>query len=441
MIEPGPGSDRYILVVEKSRQQIHLYEFKMGQYFRLKTYPCTTGEKIGDKTREGDRRTPEGFYLFEKKHLESELAPIYGILAYPMDYPNYWDRRLGKNGTGIWMHGTDRKLVARDSNGCVAMNNVDLLDLEEIVHLNDTPIVVYEEIGYKPLEEINQEAARVKAFVERWRQAWAGKNFEEYKSMYAKDFSSPEGKDYAAWMEHKANLNRFYPKIDVDLKHVRIFRHQGLILVLFDQYYKGGRMVSDGVKRLYLRDRDKGRYEIVAEVWAPFPPDPPKKILPAQVRARVLAEARAASMTASAAPAVAPQPAPKPEPEPVKPAVAPELSQVKRVVDDWLAAWRRKDVKAYLSHYHPEFKYQDMTLPEYRVYKEKLARSSKKISVKAERMKIEFEGSEAQVSFLQHYRSDQYQDYGLKTLVLQKYGPDWRIRQETWKNMRAGAKP
>lgn len=421
LIEPGPGPGNFMIVVEKASQTLFLYEFKKGDYFLVNSFPCTTGENKGDKRAEGDRKTPEGFYLFSKKHIESDLAPIYGILAYPMDYPNFWDQRLDKGGKGIWMHGINRELVPRDSNGCVALRNIDILTLEERIQLYDTPIIIYDKINYKNPGELNREAARVKSFVEDWRAAWEGKDFRRYKSRYARDFKGG-GKDYQAWMEYKSRLNQTYARIKVDLENLRVFRHQESVVVVFNQYYRGGNgFVSNGLKRLYLRDKKDG-YEIVGEVWKPFPPKPPRKVLPAEVRERVLASAA------------------KPGPVAGKPA-RPELEKVRRAVKGWLASWRKKDIDKFISHYHPGFSYEGMDLAGFRDYKTRLAGKYKKISIRAEKMEIKVNGPRALVTFVQDYRSDQYRDYGLKKLVFQKRGGKWRIREESWQDMRAGAKP
>jgi len=32
-------------------------------------------------------------------------STLYGDGAFPLNYPNDWDRRLRRNGHGIWLHG------------------------------------------------------------------------------------------------------------------------------------------------------------------------------------------------------------------------------------------------------------------------------------------------------------------------------------------------
>lgn len=466
LIEPGPGKDRFILVVEKAEQKLHLYEFKKGNYYLHSIMDCSTGENTGDKMVEGDKKTPEGFYIFNKKAVESELAPIYGVLAYPMDYPNFWDKVSNRAGSGIWMHGTNKKLAPLDSNGCVELKNIDIMNLEGLIDLYRTPIVVYHKIAYNSTEEMNREAAELKSFIEAWRRAWETKDFKAYKAKYAKDFVSNDGKSYTAWMDHKSNLNHKYEKIEVDIADLKIYRHRNVIVASFEQYYKANNhFTSDGVKRLYISDNG-GSYRIAAEEWHPFPPRPPRKLLSAEVKARVMAEEKTAPVvvasvkqtpavqqqkqTAPDKPVAVSPPKPekkvaKKEAKPTAPKInkqlAAESDNIRKIVKQWLNAWRGMDVDNYLVHYHPEFKYKGMDLNGYREYKQGLAEKYNSITIKVEKMDIQVQGTRAMVTFVQDYRSDKYRDYGLKTLVLKKHKKDWRIKEESWKDMSAGAKP
>ena len=296
LVDPGEGPDRYVVVVEKASQKLFFYQYRSGNLYLVRSFDCTTGENIGDKMVEGDKKTPEGFYIFNKKSLESELASIYGVLAYPMDYPNFWDIHNGKKGGGIWLHGTDRPRVPRDTNGCVALENIDLIELESFIRLYDTPIVIYDEIQEADARDLKALAAKVKDFIEKWRQAWAGKDFDAYESCYAEDFISNDGKDYRGWMDHKKRLLKKYARIKVALDDLRIFRHQGMIVASFNQDYRGGsNFVSIGYKRLFIRENKDGSFKIVAEVWHPLPPKEPEKFLSAQVKQRVVEDARMAA--------------------------------------------------------------------------------------------------------------------------------------------------
>ena len=60
---------------------------------------------------------------------DRDLPDLYGIGAFPLNYPNELDQHQGKTGYGIWLHGTDKSYYSRpplDSEGCVVLTNLDL---------------------------------------------------------------------------------------------------------------------------------------------------------------------------------------------------------------------------------------------------------------------------------------------------------------------------
>ncbi|MEE9435955.1 MAG: hypothetical protein V3V37_04670, partial [Candidatus Adiutricales bacterium] len=63
------------------------------------------------------------------------------------------------------------------------------------------------------------------------------------------------------------------------------------------------------------------------------------------------------------------------------------------------------------------------------------------ISIGVRNIKINVNRTQAEVTFIQDFRSRQYQDRGLKKLVLVKFQENWRIKEESWREMRAGGKP
>ena len=89
---PEKGSP-YAVLVDKSQQKIFLYH-KKDPFRPEKVYPCSTGENEGRKSRQNDRRTPEGIYFFTKSYVEKYLYPIYGERAFPLDYPNPLDQNI-----------------------------------------------------------------------------------------------------------------------------------------------------------------------------------------------------------------------------------------------------------------------------------------------------------------------------------------------------------
>ncbi|MDR3154263.1 MAG: DUF4440 domain-containing protein [Deltaproteobacteria bacterium] len=288
LLDPG-GRPGIILVVDKGRQELQIYLHDgRGTVTLEKVIPCSTGMIRGDKLERGDKKTPDGFYLFNQKLLPSELPEIYGVLAYPMDYPNFWDRIRGHGGDGIWTHGINKPLVDYDSNGCVELFNHDIAALEDRIILYETPILVYEEVRYASPEALREEAARARSFVEAWRAAWAGKDHESYAAMYSEDFVSSDGMSRDPWLSHKRNVAAGYRSIQVEVDSLRIFRHREVTVAEFFQRYRGdSRYTSAGIKRLYLRPA-AGSYQIAAEEFIGERTQEPDKLLDPEIKLAAL---------------------------------------------------------------------------------------------------------------------------------------------------------
>ena len=105
------------------------------------------GENEGVKIREGDKKTPEGIYFIIGRKERSELNKMYGPLAFVLNYPNEEDRKRGRTGNGIWIHGTNPDSIPLQTRGCLELENVNILELG--MHLKTgigTPIVIINKI-------------------------------------------------------------------------------------------------------------------------------------------------------------------------------------------------------------------------------------------------------------------------------------------------------
>jgi tetratricopeptide (TPR) repeat protein len=144
----------------------------------------------------------------------------------------------------------------------------------------------------------------------------------------------------------------------------------------------------------------------------------------------------------AAAPKEAPKEAPKPpvvaaakpSPAPEKPAAAAAdpSAEILKTVDDWAAAWSRKDADAYLTFYARDFKTPGGEARE-SWEKTRRARISapKSISVSLASPKVTMDGADrATVIFQQNYKSDVLKSNSRKTLTLIRAGDGWKILEE-----------
>lgn len=129
-----------------------------------------------------------------------------------------------------------------------------------------------------------------------------------------------------------------------------------------------------------------------------------------------------ATTPAAAAPA---QPAPRAE------AANPAAQEVSKTLAAWAAAWSRKDVKAYLSHYAPGFKTpKGMSRKAWEAERQDRISRPSWIKVSYDEPSISIDGNQATVRFRQNYRASNFKSASSKTLVFTKSGNSWLILDE-----------
>lgn len=282
----------HALIVDKSEQKLYVWHIRDGEPALVESYRCSTGEKDGDKWVRGDMRTPEGVYFFCSVIDGRRLPPKYGVWAFTTDYPNFVDRRRGKSGDGIWLHGRDKPLGPRpDSNGCVALENSDLIKVSRFIRLQSTPLIVVKKMVMEPRDCIVEREREARSFVESWRQAWESQDLERYMGHYSRNFQSG-WLDYASWKDKKRRLIDRYAKIRVKLGTPYIFRENGLVTGIFTQSYKSDGFSTMGIKVLYMTH--EGGYRIYSEDFHQQVDDPfPARVLLAKVGGQTEADIEA----------------------------------------------------------------------------------------------------------------------------------------------------
>ncbi len=174
---------------------------------------------------------------------------------------------------------------------------------------------------------------------------------------------------------------------------------------------------------------------------APAPAPTPAPATPAKPAEPAKPAATVAPVTPPpAAPAVAktPEPPKAAEKPAEKPADAKQPqggegveADIKRAVQDWAAAWSRKDVKTYLAHYAPDFQTPNgMARKAWEAERQQRIEKPGKILVSVADVKVAVNGDKATVRFRQDYKSATLSTSAGKTLILIKTGGKWLIQQE-----------
>jgi len=266
---------RSAILVDKSSHRLYVYQRRQnGDLSLLHDYYVSTGKLTGNKKSSGDLRTPEGVYFVTSWIPEEKLPDKYGVGAFPVNYPNELDQRLGKTGHGIWLHGTQSRYYSRpplDSEGCVVLTNSDFNQLRTTVTPGITPVVIAAQVDWVDAERWQQQRAELLAALESWRHDWQSLDIERYLAHYAGEFWS-RGYNINSWKKRKRNVFRAKTYQSVRLSDISLFTYsQGsqakegeIAVVRFYQSYHSNNFNSDMSKRLYLK-RHAGRWKIVYE--------------------------------------------------------------------------------------------------------------------------------------------------------------------------------
>lgn len=247
---------RHAIVVDAGSSRVYLYENAVGVPRLVADYYSTLGRYGIEKAREGDKKTPVGVYHITSRIAGSQLPDLYGWGAFPINYPNEWDRRLGKTGNGIWLHGVPAENYSRApraSDGCVALANPDIEQLSQRVQVGVTPVIIADRLEWVTVDSWRKERNAFLSELEAWRSSWESRDTVRYLSYYARDFQS-DGMDRAAFAGHKQRVNAGKTWIKVTLTNLSAFRspgQQALISVTFDQDYRSSSLSQQSKKRQY----------------------------------------------------------------------------------------------------------------------------------------------------------------------------------------------
>ena len=185
---------RYAVVVDTKRSRLYLYENDTANGGRprfVADYYVTQGKLGAEKMAEGDKKTPIGVYHVTANLPKQKLADLYGSGAFPLNYPNEWDKRQGRSGSGIWLHGTPSQQYARAplaSDGCVVMANPDLRQLLRKVQIGATPVVTARSLQWISQPQAEKDAQSFTSAINAWKDARTQGNEAQLKKFYLPDF-------------------------------------------------------------------------------------------------------------------------------------------------------------------------------------------------------------------------------------------------------------
>jgi len=259
----------HALLVDSRRSRLYVFENAGGRPLLVADYYVTLGKRGVDKAREGDQKTPIGVYHVTADLPRQKLTDFYGAGAYPINYPNAWDRQRGRNGYGIWVHGTPPDTYSRPpraSDGCIVLANPDLLAVGRLLQVGTTPVIIADEIEWTDAASMDAERAALAGALERWRADWESRDTSRYLQHYAPAFRTG-AQDLDAWSAHKRLVNSAKTWIRVSLSEVSMLRYPreaDFVVVSFEQDYRSNNL-SNTMRKLQYWKKENGRWRILYE--------------------------------------------------------------------------------------------------------------------------------------------------------------------------------
>ncbi|MDO9089239.1 MAG: L,D-transpeptidase family protein [Burkholderiaceae bacterium] len=195
--------NKHAIAIDVSKGRLYLFEHKAGSIRLVSDYYMSVGKAGVGKALEGDQRTPLGLYFITSNLNPKSLKDLYGSGALPINYPNAYDVRRGKTGSGIWLHGTPSNQFSRApqaTDGCVAVANPDLQRIIQTVEIQSTPVLISQRLSWVRQQDLAPESAGFDATLDRWARAKSTGDMRGLLSHYAPDFAA-DGKQLEGYQQ------------------------------------------------------------------------------------------------------------------------------------------------------------------------------------------------------------------------------------------------
>ena len=260
---------KHAIVIDTQKARLYLYQNDNGRPRFVADYYVSHGKLGSDKRSEGDKKTPTGVYHVTDSLPAKKLGDLYGTGAFPINYPNEWDRRQGRKGHGIWLHGTPSDTFSRPpkaSDGCVVLSNTDLDALSKNLQIGLTPVIISNSVEWLSFDDWQSERSALNKKIDEWRADWESRDVERYLKHYSPKFKSKEA-NFEQFASQKRKVNAGKSWVKVKLSNLSMFRNPGaeeLVVTTFEQDYQSNNLNNQMKKRQYWI-REDGQWKIVYE--------------------------------------------------------------------------------------------------------------------------------------------------------------------------------
>ena len=258
-----PSSIENVFIADIENAKLIQYSVVKNRPTKNQEYYMSVGTNGSGKKIQGDKKTPLGVYFITEKLDISKLPPRYGAAAYPLDYPNSLDRYMKKTGYGIWLHGTDPDILKRpprDTDGCLALQNKQLLELSEYLVPMNTPIIVVKTINWKTEDQLNLIRNELHEVLGAWKLSFESSESERFVSFYDTNVLMSSISEYSI-IEDSSVIKKSI--VIMDLTIIGDPLKSDIVLTRFTQKIRYNDIISAEKKRLYWQKQKDG-WKIIA---------------------------------------------------------------------------------------------------------------------------------------------------------------------------------
>ena len=261
---------KYAFLIELSKSRLYVVKNSNGVPEIIADFYVSIGKAGFNKKISGDNKTPVGVYKVTSRLIDEDLPELYGSGAYPINYPNAWDKRNKKTGYGIWVHGVPRDVYSRPpltSEGCIVTSNHTLRKLGKYISIGETPVVLVENVKWIKRNKWHQNKNDAIKIISGWGETWESLDPHAFISKHSINFSS-EKHNFEQRVAHILRIIKNKTFIKVKIENLNLFYYPktgGLIYSDFRQYYESNNFKTSSKKQLFWKKEKDGEWRILHE--------------------------------------------------------------------------------------------------------------------------------------------------------------------------------
>ena len=260
-----------LIYVDTNKSRLYLFEIRDHTLIKIFDEYASIGKNGSGKNFEGDKKTPLGVYTLGEK-ITQPLSDFYGEGAFPIDYPNVYDKLLNKTGHGIWIHGTPKDTYSRapkSSDGCIVISNENFNALESILKNKQTKVILsklsYDQ--YFNTENNIDKHNNFMSYFESWISNWTLKNYSEYIAFYDAN-AKYNSKVFETWSSKKKKVFENTNDIQIAIDNLTIIDYpeeeEHVKYVEFTQTYNSDLLKQTSQKKQIWR-KFNNEWKIISE--------------------------------------------------------------------------------------------------------------------------------------------------------------------------------